>query len=156
MAEPSGDNPGVIALPPLIYGGFLAVGLLLDHFIPSPVVASDLRYALAGALIAAGVGVALLGARQLRRAGTNISVHLPATALVTDGIYAVTRNPLYLSLLLAYWGIGIASNGVWMLALSIPLILVIRFGVIAREERYLEGKFGDAYRRYKTRVRRWI
>ncbi|MCH7635332.1 MAG: isoprenylcysteine carboxylmethyltransferase family protein, partial [Proteobacteria bacterium] len=67
-----------------------------------------------------------------------------------------SRNPMYLALSLLYAGIGIAADGPWTLALLVPLLLVMHYGVIIREERYLERKFGDDYRRYKSTTRRWL
>ena len=76
--------------------------------------------------------------------------------LVTTGIHAWSRNPIYLGMFLVYGGIGIAVRSPWILILALPLAIVIRYGVVAREEGYLEERFGHAYRAYKTRVRRWL
>jgi protein-S-isoprenylcysteine O-methyltransferase Ste14 len=97
-----------------------------------------------------------MGTRRLVAAGTNIPPNLPTTALVVDGIYARTRNPLYLGTTLVYLGLSIAAGSLWAILLALPLLWVIYVGVIAREERYLERKFGDSYRTYKQRVRRWV
>ena len=92
---------------------------------------------------------------RFNRAGTNVPTYRPTTALVTGGPYRYSRNPLYISLFLAYAGIGIVADNLWILALGVPLFLIMRYGVVAREERYLERKFGQAYRDYKASVRRW-
>ena len=97
-----------------------------------------------------------IGSRRFAAAGTNIPPTLPTTALVVDGIYGRTRNPLYLGLILIYLGLGVAAGSLWAIGLVVPLLWVINVGVVKREERYLERKFGDAYRDYKARVRRWI
>jgi protein-S-isoprenylcysteine O-methyltransferase Ste14 len=152
------DVAGVIALPPLIFLGFLAAAAVLEAVVPLPVLAAHAlaRY-LAGAALAAGGFVMIgMGARRFLAAGTNIPPTLPTTALVVDGIYRRTRNPLYLGTTLVYLGLGVAAGSIWAIALLVPLLWVINVGVVAREERYLERKFGDAYRAYKTRVRRWI
>lgn len=105
--------------------------------------------------IAALIG--LSGAWALRRAGTTISVDRPTTAIVASGPYRYSRNPLYVALTLLYLGLGAAAlNTLWALVLLPPLLVVIQRGVIEREERYLERKFGEEYRRYKRRVRRWL
>ncbi len=96
-----------------------------------------------------------LGTRRFVAASTNIPPNLPTTALVVDGIYERTRNPLYLGSVLVYVGLSIAAGGLWAILFLVPLLWVMNVGVIAREERYLERKFGDAYRAYKARVRRW-
>jgi protein-S-isoprenylcysteine O-methyltransferase Ste14 len=81
---------------------------------------------------------------------------LPTTALVVDGIYQRTRNPLYLGTTMAYPGLGVATGSLWAIGLVVPLMWVIKVGVVAREESYLERKFGEGYRAYKARVRWWI
>ena len=77
-------------------------------------------------------------------------------ALVTGGIYRHTRNPLYVALALVYAGIAVAADSLWALMFLAPCLGVIRYGVIAREEAYLERKFGEEYRRFKSAVRRWL
>lgn len=152
------DVPGVIALPPLIFLGFLAAATVLEVLAPLPVMAGQAlaRY-LAGAVLAVcGFVFLFMAASRFQAAGTNIPPTLPTTALVVDGIYRRTRNPLYLGATLIYLGLGVAAGSLWAIALVIPLLWVINTGVIAPEERYLERKFGDAYRAYKARVRRWV
>lgn len=151
---------GVIAPPPLIYLGFLAVGLTAGRIWPLPFVGAALptvaRVGLAVAVALAGVAIGIAGFRQFRRAGTQIRPDRPATALVTEGIYRRTRNPIYLGLALFYAAIAVGSDSLPALALLAPTLGVIRYGVIAREEAYLERRFGDDYRRFKARVRRWL
>ena len=152
------DVPGVIALPPLIFLRFLLAATVLEAFVPLPFLAAHAlaRY-LAGAALAAGGFVMIgMGTRCFVAAGTNIPPYLPTTALVVDGIYGRTRNPLYLGTTLVYLGLSVAAGSLWAIVLVVPLLWVINVGVVAREERYLERKFGDAYRAYKARVRRWV
>ena len=149
---------GVIALPPLIFLGFLAAATVLEAVVPLPVPAAHAfpRYVAGAALAVCGFVMIVMGTRRFQAAGTNIPPNLPTTALVVDGIYRRTRNPLYLGATLVYLGLSVAAGSFWAIGLVIPLLGVINTGVIAREERYLERKFGDAYRTYKARVRRWI
>jgi protein-S-isoprenylcysteine O-methyltransferase Ste14 len=81
---------------------------------------------------------------------------MPTTALVTGGPYRISRNPIYLALTLVYLGLALAWGSLWPVVLLAPLLIVMRYGVIGREERYLEARFGDAYRAYRAAVRRWI
>jgi protein-S-isoprenylcysteine O-methyltransferase Ste14 len=152
------DVPGVIALPPLIFLGFLAAATVLEAVVPLAFLAGHTfpRYLVGAALAAGGFVMIAIGTRRLVAAGTNVPPILPTTALVVDGIYRRTRNPLYLGLTLIYLGLSVAAGSLWAIGLAVPLIWVINTGVIAREERYLERKFGDAYRAYKAQVRRWI
>jgi len=152
------DVAGVIALPPFIFLAFLVTATVLEAVVPLPFLASYAvtRY-LAGALLAVSGFVLIgMGTRRFVAAGTNIPPNLPTTALVVDGIYGRTRNPLYLGSTLVYLGLSVAAGSLWAIALLVPLLWVMNVGVITREERYLERKFGDAYRAYKKRVRRWV
>jgi protein-S-isoprenylcysteine O-methyltransferase Ste14 len=149
---------GVIALPPLIFLGFLAAATVLEAILPIPIpVAHSLASYVVGVALAAGGFVMIaMGTRRFAAAGTNIPPTLPTTALVVDGIYGRTRNPLYLGTTLIYLGLSVAAGSLWAIGLLVPLLWVINVGVVKREERYLERKFGDAYRAYKAQVRRWI
>lgn len=140
------DHPGVIAPPPLIYLGFLGLGFVLDWFRPvlSSIPPSPRRW-LAVILIAAGVVIALAAFREFRRAKTNVLPHKTTTAIITSGPFAITRNPLYVALTLFYGAVAMAAGNIWALVLLVPALVVIRYGVIAREERYLEAKFGEEY-----------
>jgi protein-S-isoprenylcysteine O-methyltransferase Ste14 len=150
---------GVIARPPLLLLAALLLGLVLDRLLPLPfpVPGIDLvHWIIGGSLILIGLALAAVGIRNFSRAGTPVPTNKPARALVTTGIHGWTRNPIYLGMFLVYGGIGIAAPSPWTLILTLPLAITIRYGVVAREEAYLERRFGDAYRDYKTRVRRWL
>lgn len=94
--------------------------------------------------------------RALARARTPLDPRKPTTAIVTAGAFRFSRNPIYLSLLLLYLGIASLINALWIFLLALPLVVVLQRGVVEREERYLERKFGDEYMVYKNRVRRWM
>ena len=96
------------------------------------------------------------GRRALIRGGTNVNPSLPTTRLVTDGVFGHTRNPLYVGISVALCGIALIFDLDWVLLLIVPSSVFLHFAVVRREERYLEQKFGDAYRRYKTRVPRYF
>ncbi len=150
------DNPGVVAPPPLIYAGALALGLVANKLYPMAFLPRAVSRVLGLPLIFGGLTIGLLGFREMRRAETNVDPYKPATAIVTEGPYRFTRNPLYVGFTLVYGGISALANAPWA-ALLLPFVLVVmRRGVIDREERHLERKFGEEYLRYKERVRRWI
>ena len=92
----------------------------------------------------------------MRQAGTNVDPYRPATAIVTGGPYRFTRNPIYVGFTLMYVGIFALANALLPILLLPAVQQLMRRGVIEREERYLERKFGDEYLQYKERVRRWI
>src|SRR5207247_4526818 len=126
----------------------------LDRFKPAPVAVGGARILLGWVFAGAGVGLAASAIVLFRRAGTSPVPIQPTTALVVRGPYRFTRNPMYVGLAALYAGVTLLINSLWPLPL-LPVVLgVIRWAVIAREEAYLERKFGDAYRAYTTRVRR--
>ena len=159
MSDRSGetpDNPGVLAPPPLIYGGALAVGLLVGRLYPVAVLPRKVSRVLGWSLLAGGLVLGSSGIDSQRRAETNVDPYKPTTAIVETGPYRYTRNPLYVGLTLMYGGVTALTNSL-PTALLLPVVLgIMKQGVIEREERYLEGKFGDEYLRYKMRVRRWL
>ena len=152
--EQGKDIPGVIAPPPLIYLGGLVAGVLLDHFLPIGAVAA--RPVVGAPLVILGIVLMALSLREFIRAKTDFKPYRPTTRIISSGPFRFTRNPLYLAMALIYAGLAIALGSVWALALFIPVLATVRYGVIAREERYLERKFGAEYLGYKIGVRRWI
>jgi protein-S-isoprenylcysteine O-methyltransferase Ste14 len=144
--------------PPSIFLAFLVAATVLEAVVPLPLLAGHAlaRYLAGAALAVCGLILISTGTSRFVAAGTNIPPNLPTTALVVDGIYGRTRNPLYLGTTLIYLGLSVAAGSLWAIVLVVPLLWVINVGVIAREERYPERKFGDAYRAYKARVRRWV
>jgi protein-S-isoprenylcysteine O-methyltransferase Ste14 len=150
------DNPGVIAPPPLIYAGALLAGLLANRRYRIPFLPRPLARALGWPLVVCGLVVGLLGEREMRRAETNVDPYKPATAIVTGGPFRFTRNPLYLSMLLIYLGISALANGLAPILLLPIVQRLMRTGVIEREERYLERKFGDEYIEYRVGTPRWL
>ena len=150
------DNPGVIAPPPLIYASALAAGLLTNRRYRIPFLPRRVARTLGWPLVASGLAVGFLGSREMRRAETSMDPYKPATAVVTGGPFRFTRNPLYLSMLLIYLGISALANGLAPMLLLPIVQRLMRTGVIEREERYLERKFGDEYIEYKVGTPRWL
>jgi protein-S-isoprenylcysteine O-methyltransferase Ste14 len=149
------DSPGVVP-PPLIVLGLIIAGLALDWAWPAPVFDGRAQAILGGALFAAGLGLVLPCVRLFRRAGTNVPTYQPTTALVTEGPYRFSRNPIYLGLALGYAGIAVMIDSAWLIVLVVALVAILDLAVIRREEAYLAAKFPDAYRSYQGRVRRWL
>ena len=107
-------------------------------------------------VFAVGPALAIWAFVTLRRAGTRVETTEPTMAIVTHGPYRFTRNPIYLGMFFGQTGLAIGFDNPWILAMLVPFYLVLRYGVVAREEAYLEHKFGDVYSDYKSRVRRWL
>jgi len=153
------ETAGVIGRPILFVPATLLAGLVLDRLLPLPFAAlvnGGLHWLAAGILILTGVALFAAGVRNFSKADTPLPTNQPARVLVTTGIHCWTRNPVYLGFLLIYVGVGIATQSPWVLLLALPLALVIQYGVVMREEAYLERRFGDTYREYRRRVRRWL
>ncbi len=151
------DNPGVIAPPPLIYAGALVIGLFLHRKLPLRFLPRRWnRFPVSGALIGSAILLLQNAFGQFHQAQTNANPQLPATTVVVEGPYRFTRNPIYLGFTFIYAGIAILVNSFWVIALLPSVLILMRVGVIDREERYLERKFGDQYLRYKANVGRWL
>jgi protein-S-isoprenylcysteine O-methyltransferase Ste14 len=146
----------VITPPPFIYLIALAIGLLVDWLYPFQVLPTPFAIGIGLLLIAAAGPIVISALGVLSRAKTTFDVRKPTSAIVTNGPYRFSRNPSYVSLTLLYGGIACLVNSLWVLLMVVPAVTVMHFGVIKREERYLEAKFGDEYREYKTTVRRWV
>ena len=109
----SADNPGVVVLPPLLYGSALVVVLALRWFWPMPIFGHAVALWSGLALIVFAVAIAIWGRRTMHAAGTNISPLRPTTAVVTTGPFRFSRNPLYLALTILYLGLTLAFNTWW-------------------------------------------
>jgi protein-S-isoprenylcysteine O-methyltransferase Ste14 len=153
------DNAGVIAPPPLIALAAVVLGLALDWLLPAYVLTVLLsfwqRVVIAVILAGAGTALAIPALFGFRSAGTHVEPWKPATALVTGGIFGRLRNPMYVGLTLCLAALSILLASDWMLVMTVVFVLVIHFGVVRREERYLEEKFGESYRAYVARVPRY-
>jgi len=150
------DSPGVVVPPPLIYATAIVLGLLLRRVWPMRFLPDHLAALLGPAVVVAAVGLVLAAIGLFRRAGTRPEPWRPTTAIVVSGPYRFTRNPMYVAMALVVIGAGVWANTLWPLLLLPAVLPAIDRGVIAREERYLERKFGEEYRAYKSRVRRWL
>jgi len=150
---------GVVGRPILLFPAAVLAGLTLDGLLPVPIPIPQVDVAawvVGGALILVGLALFVAGVKSFSRAETPLPTNQPARVLVTTGIYRWTRNPVYLGFFLAYAGIGVAALSPWILFLLFPLVVTIRYGVVGREETYLDRRFGETYRDYKTSVRRWL
>jgi protein-S-isoprenylcysteine O-methyltransferase Ste14 len=144
--------------PPLILATTIVLGCLLQWPLPLGFLASfgpSWRMPIGVFAIAAGISLAVTGRRLLTRLGTNVSPLRPTTALATDGTFRWTRNPLYSGGTVVMFGIALVFALDWLLLLIVPSVLLLHFGVVKREEQYLERKFGDQYRHYKLNVARY-
>jgi protein-S-isoprenylcysteine O-methyltransferase Ste14 len=148
-----------ITRPPFLFLACLILGPVLDHVLPFPLALPETaltRWAAGGGLIVLGVAIFAAGVRNFSRAATPVPSTRPVRTLVTSGIHGLSRNPIYLGMFFFYAGMGFAARSLWTLILTLPLAIIMRYGVVTSEEAYLEQRFGDAYHDYKARVRRWL
>ena len=151
------DTAQVIIRPPLAWGLAVIAGLALNWLVPLPFLPVDLPAGWLGAMVfILALALVAWAIVTITRAGSNVPTNLPITTIVASGPYRFTRNPIYLGMFLGLIGLAIAFDNLWLLVTLVPFVLVIRYGVVAREEDYLERKFSDIYRGYRSRVRRWL
>jgi len=151
------DCSNAVVRPPVALALAFLAGLTGNWLYPLPFVPQGVPRVWAGAAVfASGLALVAWAFATMRRAGTRVETVEPTTAIVSNGPYRYTRNPIYIGMLLGLIGLAIGFNSLWIAIASVPFYLVIRYGVVAREEAYLDRKFGDVYRSYKSRVGRWI
>jgi protein-S-isoprenylcysteine O-methyltransferase Ste14 len=157
--DDTADTAQVIIHPPIAWALAVIAGLALNWLVPLPLplLPADLPVRWFGAavfVLALALGVAAVIA--MTQSGSNVPTNRPTTTIVANGQYRLTRNPIYLGTFVGQIGLAIAFDSLWLLVMLVPFALVIRYGVVAREEAYLARKFGDWYRGYCSRVRRWL
>jgi protein-S-isoprenylcysteine O-methyltransferase Ste14 len=156
MAD-TADTANVIVRPPIAWALAVLAGLVLNWLMPLAFLPAAVSAGWLGAIVfALALALVAWAISTMTRAGSNVPTNLPTTTIVEAGPYRFTRNPIYLGMVLGLIGLAIAFNSLWLLMTLALFALVIRYGVITREEAYLERKFGDVYRRYRARVRRWV
>ena len=160
LSGANGSTTGVRIRPPFLLLGGIALGFVMDHVLPLPrVIPRDdslLHKLIPTLILLVGFAIAAIAIRNFMRSSTPVPSTQPTRVLVTTGIHAWSRNPIYLGMLLLYVGIGVAVRSPWILTFALPIMLIVRFAVVSKEEAYLELHFGEEYRTYKSRVRRWL
>jgi protein-S-isoprenylcysteine O-methyltransferase Ste14 len=150
------DNPGVIAFPPLIWLVNVVISVLVHLVIRLPIMSYGICLVCGIVLIILAPTLAVSALRTMQAAGTNVDPAKPALTIVRDGPFRFTRNPMYLALCLVQIALGFFLNDWITLLFVVPLTVILHFGVVLREEKYLAAKFGEPYLQYKREVRRWI
>ncbi len=142
--------------PPVLFAGTLLAGFLLQRLFPFTILPRGAAQTIGRVLAVMGLALGAASVRTMRSAGTPVQPERPSTTVVTEGPYRFTRNPIYLSMAILYSGLALAFNAAWPLLLLPSVLFAVTRGMIEREEEYLENRFGDRYRQYKERVRRWL
>jgi protein-S-isoprenylcysteine O-methyltransferase Ste14 len=156
-SEKSTDNPGVIAFPPLIWAVGAVISALVHFFVSQvPITSYGVCLVCGIVLVILAPTLAISALLTFKKAGTNVDPAKPALTIVRGGPFRFTRNPMYLALCLLQVALGFFLNDWITLLFVVPLALILHYGVILREERYLTDKFGEPYLQLKREVRRWL
>jgi protein-S-isoprenylcysteine O-methyltransferase Ste14 len=150
---------GVAVRPPLLFLSGLVLGAIAGWLLPldaGAALAGPSRWIAGAAVVVLGAALLAWAFRLFRASGTPVPTSRPTNAIVTDGPYRFSRNPIYLGLSLVYIGIALGFGLWWALALLPLLWIILHFGVVRREEAYLEARFGEAYKTYRNRTHRYI
>ena len=150
------DHAGVAFHPPLLLVASLGLGFLLGWLAPSPVLTSTASAMIGPTIAVLSFGMFFWAASTMLRGHASIPTNTPTDAFVAGGPFRFSRNPIYLSMILLQLGVGVWVKSLWFFVLAAISVALLTWGVIVREERYLERKFGAEYLSYKSRVRRWI
>ena len=150
------DNAGIITHPPFFYVGFVILALVFDYFYPLEIGYINITKPAAIIILVIGIFIMIAAGKMFRSDKQDVSVHTKTENIYQSGIYAYSRNPLYLALTMIALAGGLYFDKLWILISLIPVLYIMNKMVIAKEEAYLERKFGDEYRAYKEKVRRWI
>lgn len=142
--------------PPLIYVAGLVLGWIAERLAATPNLPRVAAWIALGAGVVGFVALDGKASTLFAKRETGIVPWAPATTLVTDGPYRFTRNPMYLGMAALYFGLALGFGLLWAVALLPVVVLIVDRAVIAREQAYLENKFGADYRAHKERVRRWL
>jgi len=142
--------------PPVLALLHIAFALFLNWLVPFPTTYPHMLRWSGMFFVLAGLALAFLAVSRFRRAGTTLDPHSPVSALVTDGPYGFSRNPIYLGFMCTLIGLPLALGTYWGILLAPLFLLLINYLVIRYEEEYLESRFGESYSSYKSRVRRWL
>jgi protein-S-isoprenylcysteine O-methyltransferase Ste14 len=143
-------------LPPVVLAVVLGLQVLFAIALPGRLMPGAAAILVGLLVVLASIALVALATRDIKRARTTFDVRKPTTAIATTGVFGFSPNPVYLSMTLLVLGLGFMLNSPWSLLLTIPTGSALCLTAIRPEERYLEEKFGDAYRMYLAKVPRWF
>ncbi len=150
------DNAQVAFHPPFLLLGFVGLGFAARSLAPAEFLPGSWTTFAGPIHVAASFSLFLWTAFTMHRGHASIPTSEPTNCLVVGGPFRISRNPIYLSMVSLLVGVGIWANSLWFFVLAAFAVALLKWGVITREERYLEREFGDEYLAYKRRVRRWF
>ena len=160
MAEATSAERGarVRFPPPLVFLSGLLLGWAISRYVaPAPIpIDRSIRLGLSAFIAVCGIGLLVSSRLHFIRTGQSVVPWKPTPELISMGPYRFTRNPMYVGMTLLQIGLGLALNNRWIIAFAVPALLIVHFIAVLPEEKYLSEKFGDSYRTYLTKVRRYL
>ncbi|UCF99633.1 MAG: isoprenylcysteine carboxylmethyltransferase family protein [Spirochaetaceae bacterium] len=150
------DQPRAAVSPPTVFVAAIVLGVVLDLLVPVDLLPGAAQLSAGLPVIGFSVFLSAVSFRSFAKNGTTAGHKEKPVVLITNGPFGYTRNPLYLSGLLLVLGFGFLLDSIWIFALTIPVMIIVHYGAVLKEEDYLLDHFGKEYEQYKTSVRRWI
>lgn len=150
------EKSGIAVLPPIIFALALMVAFVTEWFLPLPILPNLLQYALGVFIVACSFLLIPSIFNKFRAANTTLDVRKIPSSLLTDGAFAFSRDPIYVSMIRLCFGIGVLFDNIWVLPTLYLAVIYLTYKIILIEEALLEQKFGQDYMNYKQRVRRWF
>jgi len=154
--ENAKDHADIVMRPPFIYLIALGCGIGLNYLWQLAISSADLMAYLPFLFVIPGLYFMIFSMRFFIKNNQHPDPLAPTNAIYQDGVYGFSRNPMYVGVTLVYLALSLWFNNAWMLITLIPALITMHYGVVLREEIYLEEKFGQEYLDYKTKVRRWF
>lgn len=150
------DRATVAFRPPVMLGTLLLMGFGLRALVPCSFASERLASLVGPIIFASALALFLWAVFTMRSGGGSLPTNKPTDVIVSGGPYRFSRNPVYLAMVTLLVGVGLWANSLWFIGMAALDAILLSRGVIAREEEYLDRKFGDSYASYKSRVRRWL
>ena len=150
------DSTELQATKPYLFLFPLIIGAIIENFIPTRIFPIKVSLVIGAIFCISSLPFIILASKEFYKAKILFDTRIASTTLINTSIYKITRNPVYLSFVLFYIGLSFLINSIWMLVMMVPSIYFIQIFSIKREEKLLEAKYGEEFRIYKARVRRWI
>ena len=152
----SSDKEPLYSSAVVTLGGCFLAGLAATLLFPPPRMPAPKSQVFGAALVGFGIAGIVWAVKTMERGGTSPDPALHPPALVTRGPLRFSRNPIYVGFLLIYAGVGLLLNSLWIVLLAAVVVAEVTQAIIVRDEHLLEKRFGDEYRAYRARVRRWL
>jgi protein-S-isoprenylcysteine O-methyltransferase Ste14 len=157
MNPPESSTLKIIAPPPVLYLAAMFVACVLHMTTNTTLHRGDYFVSILGILVFIASAVfARWAFITMKSAGTSASPRETSKNLTTFGPFKYSRNPIYVAMTGLYIGFALIINAIWPFVVLVPLLVVMQWGVILREEQYLALQFGEEYLNYKKNVRRWL